>query len=104
MYKTPFIVAANKIDKISGWQVHEDMPFMDTFPLQASNVQERLETKVYELVGSLHEEGFASERFDRITDFTRQISIIPISAKTGEGIPELLTMLMGLAQQYLKNS
>ncbi|MDI9624629.1 MAG: translation initiation factor IF-2 [Methanothermobacter sp.] len=102
MYKTPFIVAANKIDKIPGWQVHEDMPFMDTFPLQAANVQEKLETRVYELVGSLHEEGFASERFDRITDFTSQVSIIPISAKTGEGIPELLTMLMGLAQQYLK--
>ncbi|MDI3484687.1 MAG: translation initiation factor [Methanobacteriaceae archaeon] len=102
MYKTPFIVAANKIDKIPGWQAHEDTPFMDTFPLQARNVQEKLETRVYELVGSLHEEGFASERFDRITDFTSQIGIIPISAKTGEGIPELLTMLMGLAQQYLK--
>ncbi|BAW31407.1 MAG TPA: translation initiation factor IF-2 [Methanothermobacter sp.] len=102
MYKTPFIVAANKIDKIPGWQTHKDRPFSDTFPLQAGNVQEKLETKIYELVGTLHEEGFASERFDRVTDFTSQVSIIPISAKTGEGTPELLTMLMGLAQQYLK--
>ncbi|HOQ18741.1 MAG TPA: translation initiation factor IF-2, partial [Methanothermobacter thermautotrophicus] len=50
----------------------------------------------------LHEEGFESERFDRVTDFASQVSIIPISAITGEGIPELLTMLMGLAQQYLR--
>jgi translation initiation factor 5B len=54
------------------------------------------------LVGILHQEGFESERFDRVEDFARQVSIIPISAKSGEGIAELLTMLLGLAQQYLK--
>jgi translation initiation factor 5B len=65
-------------------------------------VQQKLDTKVYELVGILHNEGFESERFDRVTNFATQIAIIPMSAKTGEGIPELLTMLMGLAQQYLQ--
>jgi len=102
MYKTPFIVAANKIDKIYGWQSHSGSPFLETFLKQPQNVQEKLDTGVYELVGILHEEGFESERFDRISDFAKQISIVPISAKTGEGVPELLAMLMGLAQQYLK--
>ncbi len=102
MYKTPFIVAANKIDKTYGWQVHENAPFMETFSKQAPNIQQTLETQLYELVGILHQEGFESERFDRVTDFASQVSIIPISARTGEGIPELLTMLMGLAQQYLQ--
>ena len=102
MYKTPFIVAANKMDKIYGWQTHERAPFLETFPKQAPSVHEKLDTGVYELVGILHEEGFESERFDRVSDFAKQISIVPISAKTGEGLPELLAMLMGLAQQYLK--
>jgi len=102
MYKTPFIVAANKMDKIYGWQPHSASPFLETFSKQPQNVQEKLDTGVYELVGILHEEGFESERFDRISDFSKQISIVPISAKTGEGVPELLAMLMGLAQQYLK--
>lgn len=102
MYKTPFIVAANKIDKIYGWQSNSRSPFLETFPKQPQNVQEKLDTGVYELVGILHEEGFESERFDRISDFSKQISIVPISAKTGEGVPELLAMLMGLAHQYLK--
>ncbi len=102
MYKTPFIVAANKIDRTYGWQVHEGASFMETFSKQSSNIQQTLETNLYELVGILHNEGFESERFDRVTDFASQVSIIPISAKTGEGIPELLTMLMGLAQQYLQ--
>ncbi len=102
MYKTPFIVAANKMDKIYGWQSHPRYPFLETFSKQPQNVQQKLDTGIYELVGILHEEGFESERFDRISDFSKQISIVPISAKTGEGVPELLAMLMGLAQQYLK--
>lgn len=102
MYKTPFIVAANKIDKTFGWQPNEGAPFLESFSKQPQNVQEKVETGLYELVGILHDEGFESERFDRISDFAKQISIIPISAKTGEGVPELLAMLMGLARQYLK--
>jgi len=101
MYKTPFIVAANKVDKIFGWQPTEGVPFLQTFSKQPQNVQEKVDTGLYELVGILHDEGFESERFDRISDFARQISIVPISAKTGEGLPELLAMLMGLAKQYL---
>lgn len=101
MCKTPFIVAANKIDKVYGWETHKDLPFLESYAKQPSNVQEKLDTKIYELVGILAEEGFDSERFDRVENFARQISIIPISAKTGEGIAELLTMLLGLAQEYL---
>jgi translation initiation factor 5B len=101
-FKTPFVVAATKIDKIYGWEAHKGLSFLQTYNKQAANVQEKLDTGIYELVGVLHEEGFESERFDRVENFAKQISIIPISAKTGEGISELLTMLMGLAQQYLK--
>lgn len=101
-FRTPFVVAATKIDKIYGWETNKGLSFIQTYNKQAPSVQEQLDTGVYELVGVLHDEGFESERFDRVENFARQISIIPISAKTGEGIPELLTMLMGLAQQYLK--
>jgi len=101
-FKTPFVVAATKIDKIYGWETHKGLSFMQTYNKQPQNVQEKLDTGVYELVGILHDEGFESERFDRVENFAKQICIIPISAKTGEGISELLTMLMGLAQQYLK--
>lgn len=101
MYKTPFIVAANKIDRIFGWETHENTSFMESFNDQAQSVKTDLDQKLYELVGILHKEGFQSERFDRISDFASQISIIPISAKSGEGIIELIAMLLGLAQEYL---
>ena len=102
MYKTPFVVAANKIDKIYGWETYSGLTFKETYSKQALSVQEKLDNSIYKLLGILHDEGFESERFDRVQNFAKQISIIPISAKTGEGIAELLAMLMGLAQQYLQ--
>ncbi len=101
MYKTPFIVAANKIDKLFGWDSVKNGSFSESFKNQAPNVQQDLEMKIYELVAALHDEGFQSERFDRVKDFASQIAIVPISASTGEGIIELITMLLGLAQKYL---
>jgi len=101
MYKTPFIVVANKIDMIFGWETHEGLSFKESFNQQAQSVKQALDTKVYEIVCTLHKEGFQSERFDRISDFASQISIIPISARSGEGIIEVLAMLLGLAQEYL---
>jgi translation initiation factor 5B len=101
-FKTPFVVAANKVDKIPGWEVQEGKPFNHTYKEQLPHVQTKLDNQIYELVGILHQEGFESERFDRVSNFSKQVSIIPISARSGEGIAELLTMLLGLAQQYLQ--
>ena len=101
MYKTPFIVVANKIDMLFGWETHEGASFKESFENQAQSVKQELDTKVYEIVGTLHKEGFQSERFDRVSNFASQISIIPISARSGEGIIEVLAMLLGLAQEYL---
>lgn len=100
-YKTPFVIAANKIDRIHGWRVQEGQPFQKTFAKQNERVQGVLETKVYELVGELSELGFNSERFDRVSDFARNICIVPTSALTGEGIPDILMVLVGLAQRYM---
>ncbi len=101
--KTPFIIAANKIDLISGWR-DEQGPLLQVIPKQLPHIQEELDKKIYTLVGKLSELGFNSERFDRIEDYTKQIAIIPCSAKTGQGIAELLMVLTGLAQKYLEKS
>ena len=100
-FKTPFIVAANKIDLINGWQ-SKNKVLLQNINEQSLNVKKVLDEKVYKLVEKFYALGFESERFDRVTDFTKQISIVPVSAKTGDGIPELLMMLMGLAQKFLE--
>jgi len=100
--KTPFIIAFNKLDLINGWKTKEECHLLKNFYEQAPTVQNVIEEKLYALVGKLYDNGFQAERFDRIEDFTKNIAIVPISAKTGEGIPELLMMLSGLAQKFLE--
>jgi len=100
--KTPFVIAANKIDLISGWNPSNE-PLLENIQKQKPNVNQAIEGKLYELVGKLAELGFDSERFDRVDDFSKRIAIIPTSAKTGEGIPELLMVITGLAQRFLEN-
>ncbi len=103
-YKTPFVVAANKIDRIAGWRPVENAPMAKSLAGQTERVIETLETRIYELVGELYKHGFDSNRYDRITDFTKTVGIIPVSAITGEGIPDLLLVLVGLAQRFLKQN
>jgi translation initiation factor 5B len=100
--KTPFIVAVNKIDRVPGWKSQAAAPFLEAYASQVSFVKEDLDNKLYEIMGTFSRLGFSTERFDRIKDFTSTIALVPTSAKTGEGITELLMVLVGLAQQYLK--
>jgi translation initiation factor 5B len=99
--KTPFIVAANKIDRIDGWRSNEDLPFLASYGKQQPLVKEDLDNRLYTMMGTLSRQGFSSERFDRVRDFTKNIAIVPVSAKTGEGLGELLAVLIGLTQQYM---
>ena len=102
-YKTPFIIALNKIDLIAGWQSKSTF-LIQNIASQSETIQKHLDTKLYELVGKLSELSLNSERFDRIEDYAKQIAIVPTSAKTGEGIPELLMVLTGLAQKFMEKS
>ncbi|MGB9713751.1 MAG: translation initiation factor IF-2 [Candidatus Bathyarchaeales archaeon] len=100
--KTPFLVAANKIDRLPGWKSYPDTPFLKAYQLQDRYVREDLDARLYDIIGVFSRLGFRADRFDRIRDFTKTIAIVPTSAKTGEGITELLMVLVGLTQQYLK--
>ncbi len=100
--KVPFIIAANKIDLIRGWQHDENKLFLNNINSLDNSTQAEFEKKLYELVGQAFEHSFESERFDRVEDYTKQIAIVPVSAKTGQGIPELLMVLTGLAQKFLE--
>ncbi len=103
-HKTPFIIAANKVDKIPGWQSAQNTPLLKNIAQQSEGVRRVLDTKIYDLVGKLYEKGFQAERFDRVENLTTQLMIIPVSAVTGEGIPELLMTVIGLAQKYMAES
>lgn len=101
-FKTPFLVAATKVDMSYGWRSVRTTSILESFQKQSRDVQDEVEKLVYNIVAQLSEKEFESERFDRISDFKKQVAIVPCSGKTGEGISELLVMLAGLAQRFLK--
>ena len=102
-YRTPFVLAANKIDLITGWRASGSNSLAKALELQTQEVANELDSRVYQTVGKLSELGFGSELYSRIRDFQREIAIVPMSAKTGEGIAELLMVVTGLAQRYLES-
>ena len=100
--KVPFVVAINKIDMLPGWRKGSSMFITEALKQQQQGVVDDLDQRLYTVVGVLSRLGFNSEAFYRVKDFTKEVAIIPVSAKTGEGIPELLAMLVGLTQQFLQ--
>jgi len=99
-FKTPFLVAVNKIDTLSGWR-NNKCYLLENISKQQESIQKELDKKIYAIVGQLSEHGFNADRYDRVGDYTQQIALIPCSAKSGEGVPELLIMAAGLSQRFL---
>lgn len=100
-YKTPFIIGLNKLDRINGWKVVEDQPFIVNVNEQDELLKNELDKRIYEIIGELAMHGFNADRYDRVTDFTSSIALVPMVALHGTGVPDALMMLIGLAQRYL---
>ena len=100
--KTPFVIAANKVDRIYGWGTEEGRAMAMSMREQSKEALGLLDQKYWELVGQIAEEGFNVERYDRIKDFTKDIALVPVSAREGEGIQDLLAVVIGLAERYLE--
>ncbi|MGM5484900.1 MAG: translation initiation factor IF-2 [Nanobdellota archaeon] len=101
-YKTPFVIALNKVDLMPGFREYKGEPLLKQIQNQSDDVRKKIDERLYRIVGRLNELfGITAERFDRLEDYTKQIAMVPVSAKTGLGVPEILMLLMGLAQKYL---
>jgi len=98
--KTPFIIALNKIDNISGWQ--SGKLILENLDKQVPRVRQDFDEKFYTIIGALDAHKINAELYMKISDFTKHIAIVPCSAKTGEGISEIIAMLAALSQRFLK--
>jgi len=102
--KTPFIIALNKIDNISGWRGSTEVPLKTNIESQQAHVKQIFDERYMTLSGALHSHGFDADLFFDVEDFSKKIAMVPCSAETGEGISELIMMLCGLSQKYLAES
>ena len=101
--KTPFVIAANKIDRIHGWMCKRGRSFLESLKDQREDVISLFEDRYWKILGQFSEHGFNIERYDRIRDFTQNVAVVPMSAKEGEGLQDLLAVSVGLAERFLED-
>src|SRR3989441_11935528 len=101
--KTPFLICCNKIDAVPGWKSKPEGSFLENKENQRPEVLVDLDNRLYTMMGTLSRYGFRADRFDRITEFVRTVALVPTSAKTGEGVPDLMAVLVGLTQSYMRS-
>ena len=99
---TPFVVAANKVDTTPGWNPQGRVPIQESMESQSNRARSMLDENLYELIGDLSDHGFSADMYWRVQDFQKNIGVVPVSAMTSEGVPDLLAVLMGLSQRYMK--
>jgi translation initiation factor 5B len=95
-------VAANKVDTVPGWNPQPDTPIQQSIEAQSDRAESDLNERLYELIGQMSDEGFSSDMYWRVQNFRNNIGVVPCSAVTGEGVPDLLAVMMGLSQRYMK--
>lgn len=102
--KTPFIIAANKLDLVPGY-TNKDCALLSDLKKQHKSTQQQIDERIYKIIGQIYDRfKINAERFDRVDDYTKQIAIIPCSAKIKTGLAELLMVLTGLAQKFMEQS
>lgn len=99
--RVPFVIALNKIDTIYGWKSEKGRPFILAEKEQSPSALAELEKRLYRVIDQLATLGINAERYDRVQDFTKTFAVVPTSAMKGEGVPDLLTMLIGLVQRFM---
>lgn len=100
--KTPFIVALNKIDRMFDWKAQPgDCPVRDALAAQPAHVRDEFDRRVQETQLAFAKIGFNTEVYWKNDDVRKTLSLVPTSAITGEGMPDLLMLLVSLSQKLL---
>ncbi|KAH8115780.1 hypothetical protein DFH11DRAFT_1688413 [Phellopilus nigrolimitatus] len=101
--KTPFIVALNKIDRLYGWEATPDGAFRESLAKQKPAVQREFDDRVQKTILAFAEQGLNSVLYYENKSFARNVSLVPTSAITGEGVPDMIMLLVNLTQQRMSD-
>jgi translation initiation factor 5B len=102
--KIPFIVALNKIDRLYGWKKVDNNGFQDSLALQNKAVHNEFKKRLEDTKLAFAEQGFNSELFYENKSMAKFVSLVPTSAHTGEGIPDMLKLIVQLTQERMVGS
>lgn len=101
--RTPFIVALNKIDRCYGWKATPNAPVRDSLKNQDQNCLLEFKDRTERAIVALMEQGLNAKLYWENDDPAHTVSLVPTSAITGEGVPDILMMLITLTQTRLRD-
>ncbi|KAI9318155.1 hypothetical protein BX666DRAFT_1856559 [Dichotomocladium elegans] len=96
--RTPFIVALNKIDRLFQWQATPNNGFQASLAKQKKSVKQEFETRVEKTILAFAEQGLNAALYYKNPNQSKYVSLVPTSAITGEGVPDMLNLLVNLTQ------
>lgn len=99
--KCPFVVALNKIDRCFQWKASPDRSSREAIKAQKDSVKSEFEDRWAKVNLQLAENGINSALYWENKDPRQYVNVIPTSAHTGEGVPDLLFNLVKLSQSML---
>ncbi|KAK8488856.1 hypothetical protein V6N11_071056 [Hibiscus sabdariffa] len=101
MRKTEFIIALNKVDRLYDWKVRRNSPIGMTLKKQSKDVLSEFNRRVTFVITQFKEQGLNTELYYKNKEMGETFSIVPTSAVTGEGIPDLLLLLVQWTQKTM---
>ena len=100
--RTPFIVALNKVDRCYGWKKMPDCPIQEALAAQDDNCRSEFKDRASRAILQLNEQGLNAKLYWENDDLAHTVSLVPTSAHSGEGVPDLLKMIITLTQERLQ--
>ncbi|XP_019083407.1 PREDICTED: eukaryotic translation initiation factor 5B-like [Camelina sativa] len=101
MRNTEFIIALNKVDRLYGWQKCKNAPIVKSMKQQPKDVIYEFNEELKKVKNQFQEQGLNTELYYKNKEMGETYSIVPTSALSGEGIPDLLLLLVQWAQKTM---
>ncbi|GAV91958.1 GTP_EFTU domain-containing protein/GTP_EFTU_D2 domain-containing protein/IF-2 domain-containing protein [Cephalotus follicularis] len=101
MRNTKFIVALNKVDRLYGWKTCHNAPIVKAMKQQTKDVQNEFNMRLTQIITQFKEQGLNTELYYKNKEMEETFSIVPTSAISGEGIPDLLLLLVQWSQKTM---
>jgi len=99
--KTPFIMAVNKIDRVYGWESHSDQSISEAIEAQSKEVKSQIDQHIYQIMTEMARENISCQLYYKNRDHKKCVNMVPVSAKSGDGVPDLLALIMQLTQRMM---
>lgn len=86
-----------------GWEATPDNDFRSSLAKQKRSVQKEFEDRLQKTILAFAEQGLNAVLYYENKSFARNVSLVPTSAITGEGVPDMIMLLVNLTQQRMSD-